>query len=407
MPSKSKQLASLATKPTRVRLAKARGASSQPRVDREGGKYGAGKISGVSVITKGEALGHYLWIDDVFLDQVDEAGNELAGGLKSRWTHPGMSSDGLGKVTSRLFEFTRDGEQVFADQHFLKIGHKTPDGDLAAYQMDLADEDPASYGLSIVFELDYGAMHRFSAENEDEDGNFVSPDAANTNHFAHARLAALYAADAVDEPAANPSGLFARKHDIAREADQLCAFALGLSDERPEVVQLGLDADRARAFATRFLTTHQLKVTAMKKGLTEGSTNPSDDQATDADNSQPAGEGGESTETTSSTSETSTEPAPVAAGSRAEAQKFRKLFGAAGLEYFADGLSLEEAQAKFNAGERESINARLEKLENQLKAGAQVSGEAKPVGFQAGDEKPEKKGLAGKIRIAGAAPAQK
>jgi hypothetical protein len=44
-------------------------------VDRTGGMFSAGIIRGVSVITRGEALGHEMWIDARFLSDVTGAIN--------------------------------------------------------------------------------------------------------------------------------------------------------------------------------------------------------------------------------------------------------------------------------------------------------------------------------------------
>jgi hypothetical protein len=392
----SKRTATLAHPTERVRLRKTSG--SAPSVRRDGGAYGAGLIQKVSVATSGEALGHGMWLDDVTLQQIAAAGNAAAAGLKSRWTHPDMSGDGLGKLTSRLRKFRVDGEQVYADQHFLRIGHTSPDGDLASYQMDLAEEDPTGYGLSIVFERDKGEMSRFEAEHTDADGNFRSPDERNLNNFPHVRLKKLWAADAVDEPAANPSGLFSREQDLASEASALCAFALGLSNEPPTTIQLGLDAERVRSFATRFLSTHNLQVTTM---------------ADDAKKS-PAADGLPAVELSNLPAEApvALEKTPVADGAptekyaeaRAEMTRYQKAFGEKGLEYFAAGKSFEEAQAEHASELNKGLEDRVAKLETQLAAEGRVNGEAAPVGFQAGDEKPAKKGFAGKIRIAGAAP---
>lgn len=388
---KSKRAKALASTPAQVRLRKASGGA--PTVRRDGGAYGAGLIQGVSVATLGEALGHGMWIDEVTLKQIADAGNAAAAGLKSRWTHPDMSSDGMGKLTSRLRAFRVSGDQVFANQHFLRIGHTSPDGDLASYQMDLAEEDPTSYGLSIVFERDRGEMSRFQLEHSDADGNFKSPDERNLNNYPHVRLKKLWAADAVDEPAANPNGLFSREKDLAREASALCAFALGLSEERPTVTQLGLDADRVRAFATRFLQSHNLEIQSMK-----------------TDDAAPAGEATKPAETQLShkpaeTPAVETKPAgdDKFASARDEIARYRKAFGAKGAEYFADGLSFEDAQAQHASEFNKGLEDRIGKLETQLAAGGRVNGEAAPVGFQAGDKK-EKKGFAGKFRFAGAAP---
>ena len=70
--------------------------TSGAAISDDGGKYGHGYITGLSVITRGEASGHDMWIDADFLSDVTAAGNAANDGMKARFTHPGQSSDGLG-----------------------------------------------------------------------------------------------------------------------------------------------------------------------------------------------------------------------------------------------------------------------------------------------------------------------
>jgi len=143
---------------------------------------------------------------------------------------------------------------------------------LATYVMDMAEEDAAALATSIVFDPDWGEMDRFVAEHEDEDGYFRSPDDDNTNNFEHMRIARLWADDVVDEPAANPDGLFRKGHEIAEEADKLCEFALGLSSHRPVLKHLSVDAERITEYAARFLESHQLEL--RKKEMTTTNAHP-------------------------------------------------------------------------------------------------------------------------------------
>jgi hypothetical protein len=346
--------------PPKYFRAMSRGAST---VDRTDGHFGAGVIHDVSVITQGEALGHELWIDSRMVQQVRDAINTNELGVKSRFTHPGMSGDGLGKHVGRIMdaELSADGRQVLADQHFAASAHRTPDGDLAGYLMDLADEDPEAYGLSIVFSLDEGEMQRYAAENANEHGDFKSPDPLNVNNFPHARLSELRAVDAVDEPAANPSGLFHRE-GIVEQADALASFALGISDDRPATMQLGLDPERVRGFVSRFLSTHNLELKT--KMETEQVTDPV-------------------------TEPESTEPTPT---EREEAARFHTKFGERGAVWFAEGLTFDEARDK----EVEELHAEVASLKQKL-AALSAAGEDTPVSFDAGDQK-TKGGFASKIR---------
>ncbi len=235
-------------------------ARSDKRVDREGGDSGAGLIRGVSVISRGEALGHDIWIDREFLGQTEEAINETGdGGIKSRFTHPGLSGDGLGRLVGRLKSGRVIGSQTFGDLHISETARTTPDGDLGAYVMDLADKEPDMFGTSIVYLFDEAAEAAFMAEHHDKQGRFVSPDKDNQQNFPHARLLELRADDLVDEPAANPEGLFHRGDEIANEADQMISFALGLPGaERPQLTELDIDPQRIRRFVKDYLERHHL-----------------------------------------------------------------------------------------------------------------------------------------------------
>ncbi|MDE2100062.1 MAG: hypothetical protein KGL39_22600 [Patescibacteria group bacterium] len=256
----------LASRPRLLRASIARGLSeaSAPRIDPHGGDFHAGIIRGMAVLTRGEALGHGLWCDTIMLQQACDAIN-AGDGVKARFTHPDLSGDGLGKYTGRCKNAFVAGDVVRCDLHFAQSAHETPDGDLATYLMTLAAEDPQSFGNSIAFEEDFVAEDKFRAENSKADGDgypeFQSPDTDNIHNFLHARIKVLRAVDAVDEPAANPSGLFHRGDDIAREADALLSYTLGLSDRRPALTALDMDADRIGGFITRFLARHQITLT--------------------------------------------------------------------------------------------------------------------------------------------------
>lgn len=252
-------MTSIIEKPlTRFRATPARG--GKPRVNREGGMYGAGLITGAAAITRGEALGHNAWVDSFAIDQVVELGNRASKGIKVRFTHPGLSADGMGSQLGRMKNFRREGDRAIGDIHFSRSSRKTPDGDLGTYVMDLADEDPEAFGMSIVFDQDVEAQNKFAEEHGDEDGRFSTPDDDNSENYRHIRLAKLFASDVVDEPAANPAGLFRAGHEIADEADRLCEYALGLSTERPTLQHLSADADRIAHFAARFLDSHNLEI---------------------------------------------------------------------------------------------------------------------------------------------------
>lgn len=152
----------------------------------------AGIVSGVSVITVGEARGHYklddkgnlapMMVDGKTLQQVKACAEQFEGGLKIKLDH----GSGAGAIVGVLKNFRIDGDKLRADMHLLETSpHR-------AYVLELAATMPDSVGLSIVF----------SGESEFANG------------CAYARCTELYSCDLVDEPAANPSGLLSAGQNL-------------------------------------------------------------------------------------------------------------------------------------------------------------------------------------------------
>ena len=111
-----------------------------------------------------------------------------AAGTKSRFTHPDMSNDGLGKFLGRVKEprlstaiVHREGNDVElpavrADLHFDDSAFDTPSGNLAGYVMNLADNDPDALSSSIVVKPD--RVYRLDKEGRplvDENGDELPP----------------------------------------------------------------------------------------------------------------------------------------------------------------------------------------------------------------------------------------
>ncbi len=347
------------------------------QVTPEGGDRGAGLIEGFSVITLGEALGHGMWCDAEFLKQT-HAAIEAAGesGVKCRFTHPGLSADGMGKLLGSIKNPKLTSTQVTADLHFSESAHKTPDGDLAEYVMAMAAEDPDKFGSSIVFQHDQKAAEIFRLENtNDETGDFISPDDGNTQNLDHCRLKKLYAADLVDDPAANPAGLFHRGQEIAQEATGLMEYALGLDGaEIPALAAFDVDPERMKSFLNRFMYDRGLKLTTIEK---EPETMPKETNKT-------------STETST---ETSAAPQPSRADFAAELATYVEKFGAEnGGKWFSEGKTMEE-----------SLTAQVDLLNKQLtaqgeelaaaneKLAALNTGESEPFGSESGEGNKSKK----------------
>ncbi len=196
------------------------------KVDRE-----KGVIYGVSVVTEGEASGHGVWLDSEFAGNVATMGNEFENGVKSRFGHPAMSGTALGTFLARAKNFTSEKDEngnavTRADLHLSESAKKSPNGDLYSYVLDLAEEDPESLGLSIAFT-------RGKSYTKNEKGEKKFTDNPEKGQKLYASIKELRAVDMVDEPAANPKGLFSSDMPAARVSEFL--------DANPDIYQLACD----------------------------------------------------------------------------------------------------------------------------------------------------------------------
>jgi hypothetical protein len=159
--------------------------------------HAAATISGVSVITIGEAKGHSMLVDAQSLAEVMASAETYAGGLKVKTDH----YTGFNEIVGALRAFRMDGDQLRADLHLLKSHPAAP------RILEMAETMPDSFGLSIAF----------TGQHEDIDGQTF------------ARCSEIYSADLVDAPAANPSGLFAAKVDSPKKGMDEKQFAEALA----------------------------------------------------------------------------------------------------------------------------------------------------------------------------------
>ena len=167
----------------------------------------AGIIRGVSLITKGPALGHGVMIDDKTLEQVKTAAEQYAGGLKVKLNHSGGAGDIVGYIDALRIS----GEKLLGDLHLLQTSpHR-------AYILEIAERIPDTFGLSIAF----------SGPSE------KSTDKLTTLQ----RCSEIYSVDLVSEPAANPNGFFARKLEQLQTAPEPEAKLETMNDEMKEAIQ--------------------------------------------------------------------------------------------------------------------------------------------------------------------------
>ncbi len=135
--------------------------SARPaRVDRD-----KGIIYGYNVAELGDFKDRRGRFDGNSLREIATMMNRESRGIRSRFTHPTLSADGLGKFLGRAHNAYVQGDAVKADLHLSKTSRATPHGDLGGYVMDLAEEDSAAFGTSLVL---IPAMY-----DKDDKGNLV------------------------------------------------------------------------------------------------------------------------------------------------------------------------------------------------------------------------------------------
>lgn len=150
----------------------------------------AGIISDVSVITEGEARGHDTYIDGMTLATVKNCLDAMPSGVKVKVNH----FSGFDGIVGVLRDARISGDRVRADLHLL---NEHPARDLI---MELSERQPETFGLSIAFS---------GTKEKGKDGR------------RYARCSELYSCDLVDQPAANPTGLFSARVDSLHSTKEL------------------------------------------------------------------------------------------------------------------------------------------------------------------------------------------
>jgi hypothetical protein len=227
--------------------------SSQLRVDRD-----QRVIYGVSAAQAVEALGHGVMLDEKSIDQLVTLGNASKRGVKSRFTHPGMSADGLGKYLGRLKDFRTEGDKAVADLHLSALASKAPTGDLSSYVMDMAEQEPDMFGMSVVIDMDRAWRMEDGSEKKVSGWDDERPKGA-LDKLPVARIKQFVACDAVDEPAANRDGIFSSAL-WATNQDAEQAFT-----QLDEVLQeWGVSPDKAYSVALKYFHARGVKIQESK-----------------------------------------------------------------------------------------------------------------------------------------------
>lgn len=228
---------------------------------------GKGAIFGYAVIAKGELNSGDIrnWeMDNVSMDQVVQLGNDNKIGLKSRFGHPNMSQTALGTFLGRAKNFRKEKDLVRADLYFDETAYKTPNGDLATYVMDLAENDPDAFGSSIVFDMIL--EHRIEKDGtpkKDEGGKELP---------ALVRFTKLFASDMVDDPAATPGvfgSFFNSSVELSAKATEFLDKLLNNPDALEKVISF-LERYRTNRVDIDVETEIKPKQTEKEAGTMEG-----------------------------------------------------------------------------------------------------------------------------------------
>lgn len=155
--------------------------------------------------------------DSQSLRMIVEQGNAAKMGLKSRFGHPGMSSDALGTHLGRAKNFRMDGDKIVrADLHLAPASFTSPKGNLGQHVLDMAADDPLAIGSSLVIEPD--KKYRLN-----EDGTRMSgPDQEPLPPLWYPKK--LFASDIVDEGDSTNS-LLSAQFDVSDPTTEHCRKA--------------------------------------------------------------------------------------------------------------------------------------------------------------------------------------
>lgn len=225
---------SVTTLPTEdvFRTTALRGLPESADVDRKNRVIRGAKAMQFGRLNEGDAR---PWkVDQTTLEQLRDAVNQSNNGVKMRFSHPNMSRDGMGRHLGRARNARIVGEgadaYVAVDAHLSDAANRTPHGNLAEHVLDLAEESPDQFGLSIAPVLDMEAMQAaVQQEKKDRVDDGYEP----------IRMSKLRAIDFVDEPAATRGGLFSLDSDSLADLPAQASWLLDtfFADATPEVIR--------------------------------------------------------------------------------------------------------------------------------------------------------------------------
>ena len=110
----------------------------------------SGVLQKVIVAQVGKVKSYFEQIDATTLSQIEKLGNSKDSGVKARFGHPNMCSSSFGTYIGRFKNFQVDGEKVYGDLHLDDVCKESPSGNLFAYILKMAKNNPDMFGASIL-----------------------------------------------------------------------------------------------------------------------------------------------------------------------------------------------------------------------------------------------------------------
>lgn len=209
-------------------------------IDRE-----AGILKGVSMLTVGPVRSYGVYVDQKTLETVLSCAQTHEDGLKVKMEHDGDVDD----IVGVLINFRIDDGQLRADLQLLKESGSFDQ------IIEMAEKIPSEFGLSISFSGDREEIELLGLP------------------MLAMRCREIYSCDIVENPAANPGGLFSMANN--QNPITVETLSLQLNELRSSITQLSTDlATRSAELATRTteLAALRTELTALRTEYTNAET---------------------------------------------------------------------------------------------------------------------------------------
>jgi hypothetical protein len=172
----------------------------------------SGMLRDVALLSVGEAKGHGIFIDERTIETAAEVVAAKKGRLKAAFRHPSMldyitshGADRMLEIPGYFSAVAAKGEQLVAGVFQFYDTFKKTNAAHVDTLLEMADKTPELFGVSIE---PYGYL-AYVDENDDEYSEPPIDRELKYNGLPALRVTDLAYAAFVDEPAANPGGVFA------------------------------------------------------------------------------------------------------------------------------------------------------------------------------------------------------